>query len=127
VISAAIVWLGCQAARPVFLRILDGVETERVDAIRHAAGHVPGIEEVTDVRARWIGHRLHAELSVSMSSALSVGEAHALATEVRHRLLHDVAHLGSVTVHVDPLGEGGDRHHEIAEHVHDGLPAHSHP
>jgi cation diffusion facilitator family transporter len=126
-ISAAIVWLGCQAARPVLVRILDGVETDRVDAIRHAAGHVPGVEEVTDVRARWIGHRLHAELSISVSPTLSVGDAHALATEVRHRLLHDVPHVGGVTVHVDPLGKGGDRHHGIAEHTHDGLPLHAHP
>jgi divalent metal cation (Fe/Co/Zn/Cd) transporter len=58
---------------------------------------------------------------------LSVGEAHAVAKEVRHRLLHDVSHLGSVTVHVDPLGEGGAGHHRIAEHTHDGLPAHAHP
>ncbi len=126
-ISAAILWLGSHAARPVLLRILDGVETERVDAIRHAAGHVPGVREVTDVRARWIGHRLYTELSVSVSPALSMGDAHALATEVRHRLLHDVPHIGGVTVHVDPLGKGGDRHHEIAEHAHDGLPPHAHP
>jgi cation diffusion facilitator family transporter len=126
-ISAAIVWVGCQAAGPVLVRTLDGVETERVDAIRHAVGHVPGVQEVTDVRARWIGHRLHAELSVSVSPALSVGDAHAIATEVRHRLLHDVPHTGGVTVHVDPLGKGGDRHHEIAEHAHDGLPLHAHP
>ena len=79
------------------------------------------------MRARWIGHRLHAELSVSVSPELSVADAHAVAKEVRHRLLHDVAHLGSVTVHVDPFGEGGDTHHRILEHAHDGLPAHSHP
>jgi hypothetical protein len=36
-------------------------------------------------------------------------------------------HLGHVTVHVDPLGEGGERHHRIGEHAHDGLPAHAHP
>jgi divalent metal cation (Fe/Co/Zn/Cd) transporter len=62
-----------------------------------------------------------------VSPELSVADAHAVAKEVRHRLLHDVAHLGSVTVHVDPFGEGGDTHHRILEHAHDGLPAHSHP
>jgi cation diffusion facilitator family transporter len=126
-ISAAIVWLGAQAGRTVLVRILDGVDIETVEAVTHAARHVPGVHEVTDVRARWIGHRLHVELSVSVSPALSVGEAHAVAKEVRHRLLHGVAHLGRVTVHVDPLGEGGDNHHRIAQHAHDGLPAHAHP
>jgi cation diffusion facilitator family transporter len=126
-ITAAIVWLGAQAGRTVLVRILDGVDLDVVEAVTHAAGHVPEVREVTDVRARWIGHRLHVELSVSVSPALSVGEAHAVAKEVRHRLLHDVAHLGRVTVHVDPLGEGGDNHHRIAQHAHDGLPAHAHP
>ncbi len=126
-ISAAIVWLGAQAGRTVLMRILDGVDTETVEAVTHAAGHVPEVREVTDVRARWIGHRLHTELSVSVAPELSVADAHAVAKAVRHRLLHDVPHLGSVTVHVDPLGEGGDAHHRILEHAHDGLPAHSHP
>jgi cation diffusion facilitator family transporter len=126
-ISVAILWLGGQAGRTVLVRILDGVDTETVEAVTHVAGHVPEVREVTDVRARWIGHRLHTELSVSVSPELSVANAHAVAKEVRHRLLHDVAHLGSVTVHMDPLGEGGDTHHRILEHAHDGLPAHSHP
>ena len=126
-ISAAIVWLGRQTGRTVLVRILDGVDTGIVEAVRHAAGHAPEVREVTDVRARWIGHRLHAELSVSVSPELSVADAHAVANAVRHRLLHGVPYLGSVTVHVDPLGEGGDAHHRILEHAHDGLPAHSHP
>jgi cation diffusion facilitator family transporter len=126
-ITGAIVWLGIQAGRTVLMRILDGVDHETVEAVRHAAAHVREVHEVTDVRARWIGHRLHAELSVSVSPELSVGDAHAVAKEVRHRLLHDVVHLGHVIVHVDPLGEGGDDHHQIAAHTHDGLPVHSHP
>lgn len=127
VISAAILWLAWQAGRAVLVRILDGVETETVEAITHAARQVREVRAVTDVRARWIGHRLHAEVSVSVAAELSVGQAHTVAKEVRHRLLHGVPHLGNATVHVDPLGESGEEHHGIAEHAHDGLPAHSHP
>ncbi|MGH7278027.1 MAG: cation diffusion facilitator family transporter, partial [Candidatus Rokuibacteriota bacterium] len=65
-ISAAIFMLVWQAARAVLVRMLDGVEPEMVDTISHAAGHVPRVEEVTDVRARWIGHRLHADVSVTV-------------------------------------------------------------
>ena len=66
-ISAAIFVIVWQSARVILLRVLDGVDPEMVDAIRHAAGHVAHVEEVTDVRARWIGHRVQAEVSVTVS------------------------------------------------------------
>jgi cation diffusion facilitator family transporter len=126
VISVTIFVLVWQSARAVLLRALDGVEAETLDEIGHAAAHVPRVEEVTDVRARWIGHRLHAELSVTVPGGFSVAEGHEVALEVRHQLLHHLPHLGSVAVHVDPYGQGGERHHRIGEHAHDGLPTHSH-
>ena len=124
-ISVAIFVLVYQAARAVMVRVLDGVEPETVDEIAHAAGHVAGVLEVSDVRTRWIGHRLHAEVSVTVSETLSVGEGHEIARDVRHQLLHHLAHLGSVTVHVDPEGHGGERH-RIERQAHDGLPTHGH-
>src|SRR3984893_13790355 len=125
-ISAAIFVLVWQSTRSVVVRMLDGVEPGTPEAISHAAGHVPGVSEVTDVRARWIGHRLHADLSITVPGGLSVAEGHDLAREVRHQLLHHMPHLGWVTFHVDPVGQGGEHHHRIQEHQHDGLPVHSH-
>lgn len=125
-ISIAIFVLVWQSARSILLRTLDVVETEALEAIAHAASHVPGVTEVTDVRARWIGHRLHADLSITVQAALSVSEGHEVTKAVRHQLLHHLPHLGSMTIHVDPDGEGGERHHRIGAHVHDGLPMHTH-
>jgi cation diffusion facilitator family transporter len=125
-ISIAIFVLVWQSAGPILVRTLDGVETQALQDIVRAASHVPGITEVTDVRARWIGHRLHADLSITVPGTLSVGEGHEVAKAVRHELLHHLPHLGSMTVHVDPDGQGGDRHHRIGAHVHDGLPMHTH-
>ncbi len=126
VIAAAIFVLVWQSARLIILRMLDGVDTDAVVAIAHAAGHVPRVEEVTDVRARWVGHRLHAEVSITVPGGLSVADGHEIAKEVRHKLLHHLPHLGGVTIHVDPYGQGGERHHRIGAHAHDGLPTHDH-
>ena len=58
-----------------------------IETITHAAGHTPGVQQqVTEVRARWIGHRLHAEVNVTVATALSVQEGHTIATAVRHQL-----------------------------------------
>jgi cation diffusion facilitator family transporter len=125
-IAAAILVLVAQAGREVVVRMLDGVEPGTLEALRHAANHVPAVAEVTDVRARWSGHRLDVDLSIAVAGAMSVEAGHEVAREVRHQLLHHVPHVGRILVHVDPVGQGGEHHHRIGEHAHDGLPVHVH-
>src|SRR5438552_7848110 len=120
---AQIVW---QSSKAIFARMLDGVEPAILDEIREAASGAKGVEKVTDVRARWLGHRLHADLSVAVASRHSVAEGHAIAMEVRHELLHHLGYLSSVMVHIDPVEQAGDKFHAISEHRHDGSDVHSH-
>ncbi len=116
-ICIAIVRIVWQSSKLVLVRIIDGVEPGVIEAIRHAAEHTSGVENVTDVRARWIGHRLHSELNVTVASQLSVAEGHAIAKAVRHYLLHEIETLSSVVVHIDPKEEAGEAFH--APHAHD--------
>jgi cation diffusion facilitator family transporter len=125
-ITIAIVQIVWQSIKAVFTRMLDGVEPELIDEIRHAVEHVHEVEKVTDVRARWLGHRLHAELNVAVPSSLSVADGHAVAKEVRHQIMHHLDYLSSIVVHVDPVEEAGEKFHRITQHTHDGLPVHSH-
>jgi cation diffusion facilitator family transporter len=125
-ITAAILWLVWQSGTMVLHRALDGVDPEVIHELRHATAHVSDVQAVTEVQARWVGHYLRAEVSIAVASALSVAEGHAIAKEVRHQLLHHVRYLSGVIVHVDPADEAGASYHQIAEHVHDGLPAHAH-
>jgi len=125
-ITAVILQLVWQSARAVFARMLDGVHPEVLDAAGHAARHVAGVRDVAEVRARWIGHRLNLDLNVAVDPHLTVAEAHGLAKEIRHQVLHHVRHASSVMVHIDPLTESGESHHAIESHTHDGLPIHSH-
>ena len=125
-ITFFIVQILWQSGKTVFTHALDGVEPEIIDEIRHAVGHTNGVQGVSDVRARWLGHRLHVEISIAVAAQLSIVEAHATAKEVRHELLHHLAFLSSVVVHVDPAAEPGEEFHRINEHSHDGLPVHSH-
>jgi cation diffusion facilitator family transporter len=125
-IAAAILVIVWQSGKTVFTRLLDGVDPEVIEEIRHAAQDVPGVEEVAEVRARWLGHRLRAEVNIAVDPEQSVAEGHAIAREVNHRLLHELRYLDMAVVHVDPLQELGEEHHRVAFHSHDGLPPHSH-
>ena len=125
-ITAAILVIVWQSGKAVFSRLLDGVDPEIIEEVRHTARHVEGVEEVAEVRARWLGHRLHAEVNIAVDARLSVAEGHAIAREVNHRLLHHLGYLEMAVVHVDPLQEAGEDHHRIVSHSHDGFPVHSH-
>ena len=125
-ITAAILVIVWQSGKMVFTRLLDGVDPRVIDEIRHASGQVEGVEDVSEVRARWLGHRLRAEVNVAVAPELSVAEGHAIAREVNHRLMHELRYLDMAVVHVDPLQEAGEEHHRTVAHAHDGLPLHSH-
>jgi cation diffusion facilitator family transporter len=86
-ITLAILGIVWQSARAVLTRMLDGVEPRIVDEIRHAAGHVEGLR-LHQAKARWVGHRLHADLVVSLDRAQSVADATRRIESLRH-VLHD--------------------------------------
>ena len=126
VITIAILGIVWQSVKTVFSRMLDGVEPDVMDEVSHAAAHVPGVQRLTDVRARWIGHRLHAELSIAVAPELTVEQGHELAKEVEHQLRHHLKFLAGAIVHVDPTQQSGETYHHVESHSHDGIPAHSH-
>lgn len=126
IITIAIFWIVWESGKTIFTRLLDGVDPAITEEIHHSADHVEGVVEITDVKVRWLGHRLHAEVNITVDSSLSVEKGHTIAKEFRHELLHHLRYLSDATIHVDPVTASGPDHHHISEHNHDGLPAHSH-
>jgi divalent metal cation (Fe/Co/Zn/Cd) transporter len=126
-ITIAILRIVWDSGKAVFPRLLDGVNPEVIHEIRQALKDVQEVHNVTDVRVRWLGHRLHAEVNLAVNPGLSIAEAHAIALEARHRLLHRLSYLSNVTIHVDPDDLAGEEHHRVIEHAHENLSNHSHP
>ncbi len=99
------------AATEIYRRLMDAVEPELVDAAEASLLAAPGVRAIEDLRLRWIGHTVRAETGVVVDCHLGVVEAHAIANEAHHRLLHDVPRLVAATVHVSPSSEDGRDHH----------------
>ncbi|MEU6245557.1 cation diffusion facilitator family transporter [Streptomyces sp. NPDC047024] len=118
-ITAAIVLVLRDAAREVLRRMLDAVDPELVDRAERAAREVPGVRGVGELRMRWIGHRLRAELAVLVDGEASAREAHAVAVAAEHALLHAVPGLTAALVHADPEPAEGesDPHLPLAHHA----------
>ncbi|MBE8525280.1 cation transporter [Amycolatopsis sp. H6(2020)] len=115
VITVAILFVLRDAAKEVFRRLLDAVDPASVELAERTARDVGGVLGARDLRMRWIGHHLRAELAVTVAADLTVEAAHALAHEVEHRLLHTIPRLTAVVVHTEPA-TGADRAHETVAH-----------
>ncbi|MER6027006.1 cation diffusion facilitator family transporter [Streptomyces sp. NPDC001851] len=118
-ITAAIALVLRDAAREVFRRMLDAVDPALVDRAERAVRAVPGVREVGELRLRWIGHRLRAELTVVVDGEATLRQAHAIAVEAEHALLHAVPRLTAALVHADPAPAPGetDPHLALAHHL----------
>lgn len=52
----------------------------------------------------WSGHRLLADLPITIDGDVTLLDAHHLSEQIRHRLLHDIDHLEDAWIHVNPTG-----------------------
>lgn len=118
-ITAAILLVLRDAAREVFRRVMDAVEPELVDRAEETLRRVEGVRDVGELRLRWIGHRLRAEVAVVVDGEATVRQAHAIAVDAEHALLHAVPRLTAALVHADPAPAPGeaDPHRTLAHHA----------
>jgi cation diffusion facilitator family transporter len=105
-ITAAIAAVTWSAARQVLARLMDAVDPELVDRAIEALRGVEGVVGVDEVRLRWIGHALRAEVDLAVPPGLTVEEAHRTAHAAEHRLTHAVPRLTAATVHAHPATAG---------------------
>jgi cation diffusion facilitator family transporter len=115
-ITLAIVLILLNAARDVYYRLMDAVDPSLVDRIEEILRDVEGVVGIDEVRVRWIGHRLRAEVDVAVDDSLSVVAAHEIAEHAHHALLHGIPRLASAIVHTNPSGTGYDHHGVTAHH-----------
>jgi cation diffusion facilitator family transporter len=119
-ISAAILLVLIQAARGVGERLMDAVDPDLVAGAEAVAAGIAGVQEVTELRMRWMGHRLQAEVRMTVDRDLDVATAHDIADLVERALMEELPLLSGAIVHVNPCD-----HH--VRHVAHAEPAEHHP
>src|SRR5579859_13975 len=116
-ITGAILLVLKDAAGQVWQRLMDAVDPDMIQRAWEAARHADGVEGVTDLRARWLGHTIVADAQIVADCELTLTQAHAVAERARHAMLHAVPKLADVRVHVDPCSHAGvDHHAQLAHH-----------
>ena len=115
-ITVAIAGVGWQAAREVIRRLMDSVDpalTEKAEATLRAT---PGVLAGRPVRLRWVGRALRAECEISVDPRCSLVQAHDIAVQAEHGLIHAIPRLAAAVVHADPLDDT-DHHALLADHL----------
>ncbi|MFI4983612.1 MAG: cation diffusion facilitator family transporter [Rickettsiales bacterium] len=102
VITLTILVIVKDTAKAVWIRLIDGIEPEILAQIEHAPTHVKGIIAIHNVRARWIGHRVYADVTIEVDPKLTVKEADVMAQQVEESLRNHVRLLGKAVVQVRP-------------------------
>lgn len=117
-IAAFILMILFNSLRTTLRRLMDGVEPGVVEKMTDVALAVDGVVSVGQLRARWSGHRLEADANLAVDSSLSVLEGHQIAERVEHELLHQIPHLQSVIIHLNPVVDGAEppELHELTAH-----------
>jgi cation diffusion facilitator family transporter len=101
-ISVAIFVVLWGAARQIYYRLMDAVDPAVVDRITDEARGVTGVRAVGPPRVRWLGHRLVADLTITVDAGQTVGGGHATAEAVHDRLVDRIPHLADTHIHVHP-------------------------
>ena len=115
-ITLAILFIVRDTAVTMYRRLMDAIDPEIVDSIEQTSAKIPGVDDVHDVRVRWLGHRLQTELHITVDEDLPTRESHRIVEEVRHALFHSQPKLAVVNVHVDPCGHSGEDAHSLTQH-----------
>jgi cation diffusion facilitator family transporter len=71
------------------------VETTR---IRELVNGVPGVGQIKDVKARWVGRKIWVDLEIGLAPAMLLGEGRKMARRLKEVLLADMVQVGDVTV-----------------------------
>ena len=96
-----IVW---ESGQTIFSRLLDGVEPEILESLNHAVSHISEIDpnSVANLRARWLGHRLHVEMDIMLPPTLSLQESQGITHTVEEQFRSHLSYIGSIVVRAIP-------------------------
>jgi cation diffusion facilitator family transporter len=104
-VAAIVVWVSLKLGKKSVDDLLDRIPDDLRDRVVKAAGDVPGVKEVTQVRVRRSGAEVFADLTLSVEPDTSFERAHEISDEAAEAV-RAVVPEADVVVHAEPLLRG---------------------
>lgn len=102
IVSIMVAKVGAELAWRALRELIDtGLSGDELDAIRRSIRSVPGVKALHMLRTRRVGGQALVDVHILVDPRLSVSEGHYISEAVRGRLIHDIAPVTDVMVHID--------------------------
>jgi cation diffusion facilitator family transporter len=104
----------CKTAWDIFKEashtLTDGFDEEKLRQYKQEISKIPGVEQVTDVKARMLGNKVMLDVTVQVSPHLNVVKSHEIADciEMFMQKHHDVT---KTHVHIEPYSTFDEKRH----------------
>jgi cation diffusion facilitator family transporter len=103
-VAVVIAWTAWQVFREANVILSDSARLPASE-LRAVALEIAGVLGAHDIRTRGSASEVYVDMHVQVESALSIGEAHALAETVERLVCERFLQVADVLVHVEPLDE----------------------
>jgi cation diffusion facilitator family transporter len=102
-VGVIVILTGVRVLRDASLELMDTMpDGGMMRRVRETALAVPGVQAVEKSYARKTGLQYHVDLHIEVDPALTVGEGHEIARQVRARVREDIGWVADVLVHIEP-------------------------
>lgn len=103
VVSIFIIYASLKIIWPAISELIDaGVPADTRKKIREIAHKNENVQQVHDIRTRYISTSVQVDLHIVVQGSLTVRQGHDIADDVRRRIIADIPEILDVVVHVDP-------------------------
>lgn len=103
VVSIFIVHASLKIIWPAISELIDaGVPAETRKKIREIAHKNENVQQVHDIRTRYISTSIQVDLHIVVQGSLTVRQGHDIADDVKQRIIVEIPEIVDVVVHVDP-------------------------
>ena len=97
-IGVVILLITWDTTKRIWVRLMDGVEPELVGVVETAVTQIPHVQEIKQLRLRWLGHQLQGDLRLQLKPG---ADSEAAKADIRHVLSHDLPKLSDFVIEID--------------------------
>ncbi|KQL44324.1 transporter [Brevibacillus choshinensis] len=83
-------------------RLTDGFDQDLLEQLRGTISAIPGVEEISDIKARYLGSSVLVDVVVHVNPDLNVVESHTITEKIEDRM-RKVHKINTVHIHIEPI------------------------